>query len=168
MSPISYSKDWGHDPFNGRVYLCFSIGLNMGYYHIKLDADAQKLCTIVFPWGMGKYKYKRLPMGIKIAPDVFQNVMSNLVQDMDYAKTYLDDLLILTNSSFKDHLLKLEMVLARLSIAGMRVNISKSKFFAEQIEYLGHWITRQGIQPIRNKVELNAILDIKAPKTRKE
>jgi hypothetical protein len=27
MSTISYSKDWGHDPFNGRVYLCFSIGL---------------------------------------------------------------------------------------------------------------------------------------------
>jgi hypothetical protein len=51
---------------------------------------------------------------------------------------YLDDLLILTNrkNSFKDHLLKLEMVLARLSTAGMRVNISKSKFFAEQIEYL--------------------------------
>jgi hypothetical protein len=68
---------------------------------------------------MGKYKYKRLPMGIKIAPD-----------------PYLDDLLILTNSSFKDHLPKLEMLLARLSTAGMRVNISQSKFFAEQIEYL--------------------------------
>jgi hypothetical protein len=48
-------------------------------------------------------------------PDVFQNVMSKLVQDMEYVKTYLDDLLILTNNSFKDHLLKLEMVLARLS-----------------------------------------------------
>jgi hypothetical protein len=58
------------------------------------------------------------------------------------------------------------MVLARISTAGMRVNISKSKFFAEQIEYLGYWITRQGIQPMRNKVE--AILNIKAPKTRKE
>jgi hypothetical protein len=81
---------------------------------------------------------------------------------------YLDDLLILTNrnNSFKDYRLKLEMVLARLSTAGMRVNISKSKFFAEQIEYLGYWITRQGIQPIRNKVE--AILNIEAPKTRKE
>jgi hypothetical protein len=42
-----------------------ALDLNMGYYHIKLDADAQNLCTIVFPWG--KYKYKRLPMGIKIA-----------------------------------------------------------------------------------------------------
>jgi hypothetical protein len=115
-----------------------ALDLNMGYYHIKLDADAQKLCTIVFPCHMGKYKYKRLPMGIKIAPDIFQNVMSTLVQDMEYVKTYLDDLFILTNSSFKDHLLKLELVLARLSTAGMRVNISKSKFFAEQIEYLGY------------------------------
>jgi hypothetical protein len=110
--------------------------------------------------------YKRLPMGIKIAPDVFQNVMSKLVQYMEYVKTYLDDLLILTNSRFKDHQFKLEIFLSRLSTFGMRVNISKSKFFAEQIEYLGCWITRQGIQPMRNKVE--AILNIKAPKTRKK
>jgi hypothetical protein len=54
----------------------------------------------------------------------FQNVISKLVQDMEYVKTvsYLDDLFLVTNSNFKDHLLKLEMVLARLSIAGMRVN----------------------------------------------
>jgi hypothetical protein len=94
--------------------------------------------------------------------------MSKLVQDMEYVKTYLDDLLTLKNNSFKDHLLKLEMVLARLSTAEMRVNTSKSKFFAEQIEYLGYWIIRQGIQPIRNMVEMTAILNIKAPKTRKE
>jgi hypothetical protein len=30
VSPISYSRDWGHDPFNGRVYLCFNIGLKYG------------------------------------------------------------------------------------------------------------------------------------------
>jgi dihydroorotate dehydrogenase len=132
-----------------------ALDLNMGYYHIKIDhdadADAQKLCTIVFPWG--KYKYKRLPIGIKISPDVFQRVMSKLVQDMEYVKTYLDDLLILTNSSFKDHPLKLQMVLARLSTAGMRVNTSKS-------------ITRQGIQPIHNN-KVETIFNIKAPKTRK-
>jgi hypothetical protein len=54
-----------------------------------------------------KAKYKHLPIGIKIAPDVFQNVMSKLVQDMEYNKTlsYLDDLLILTNRSFKDFLI---------------------------------------------------------------
>jgi hypothetical protein len=61
-----------------------ALDLNMGYYHIKLDSDAQKLCNIVFLWG--KYKYKRLPMGIKIAPDAFRNFMSMLVQDMEYVK----------------------------------------------------------------------------------
>jgi hypothetical protein len=60
------------------------------------------------------------------------------------------------------------MVLAILSTAGMRVNISKSKFFAEQIEYLGYWITRQVIQPICNKVEMNTILNVKAPRTKKQ
>jgi hypothetical protein len=72
-----------------------ALDINMGYYYIKIDADAHKLCNIVFPWG--KCKYKRLPMGIKIAPDAFQYIMSKLVQDMEYIKTYLDDLLILTN-----------------------------------------------------------------------
>jgi hypothetical protein len=28
-----------------------ALELNMVYYHIKIDADAQKICTIVFPWG---------------------------------------------------------------------------------------------------------------------
>jgi hypothetical protein len=50
----------------------------------------------------------------------------------------------------------------------MRVNISKSKFFAGQIEYLGYWITRQGIQPIRNKVELRQSLILRRPKQLKE
>jgi hypothetical protein len=35
-------------------------------------------------------------MGIKIAPDVFQNVMSKLVQDVEFVQTYPNDLLILT------------------------------------------------------------------------
>jgi hypothetical protein len=46
------------------------------------------------------------------------------------------------------------------------LNVFNSKLFEEQIEYLGYWITRQGIQPISNKVE--TILEIKVPKTRKE
>jgi hypothetical protein len=118
----------------------------------------------------GKIQIQTLTHGYQdcLVPNVFQNVMSKLVQDMEYVKIYFDDLLILTNNSFKDHLLKLEMVLAKLSTAGMRVNVSKSKFFAQQIQYLGYSITRQGIQPIRNKVEMTAILNIKAPKTRKE
>jgi hypothetical protein len=38
-----------------------ALDLNMGYYTIRLDPTASKMCTIIFPWG--KYSYKRLPMG---------------------------------------------------------------------------------------------------------
>jgi Reverse transcriptase (RNA-dependent DNA polymerase) len=93
-------------------------------------------------------------MGTKVAPDIFQNVMTNLVQDMEYEKAYLDDLLTLTNNHFQDHLTKLEMVLARLSTAGMRVNASKSKFFTEQIEYMGYWISRQYTTKLRPSLTL--------------
>jgi hypothetical protein len=39
-----------------------SLDLNMGYYTIRLDPDALKLCTHVTPFG--KYQYLRVPMGI--------------------------------------------------------------------------------------------------------
>jgi hypothetical protein len=31
--------------------------LNLGYHHIKLDAHAQNIITIVLPWQKVKYKY---------------------------------------------------------------------------------------------------------------
>jgi hypothetical protein len=75
-----------------------ALDLKMGYYHIKLDSDAQNLYTIVFTWHMGIYKYKRLLMGMKIALFLLLFKMSCIkhVQDMEYVKTYLDRLLILT------------------------------------------------------------------------
>jgi hypothetical protein len=79
-----------------------------------LNADDQMLCAMVFPW------YQNF-----LVPDAFQNVMSKLIQGMEYIKSHPYDLLILTNRRFKDHLLKLEIVLARLSTTGMRVHLTK-------------------------------------------
>jgi hypothetical protein len=78
-----------------------SLDLNMGYYTIKLDPDAQKLGTIVTPFG--KYKYLRLPMGVSCSPYIFQDKMSGLMQELDFVRTYLDDLLIIWCSALEDH-----------------------------------------------------------------
>jgi hypothetical protein len=60
----------------------------------------------------------------------------------------------------------LEIVFQKLKEAGSKVNAKKSFFGKDELEYLGYWITRQGIQPISRKVE--AIKNIAAPKTRRK
>jgi len=94
-----------------------ALDLNMGYYTIRLDSDAQKICTIILPWG--KYSYLRLPMGVAGSPDIFQEKMSGLMETLEYVRTYLDDLLIITRSSFGEHLTKMSEVLSRLQKAGL-------------------------------------------------
>jgi len=89
-----------------------SLDLNMGYYHIELSPHSKQLCTIVLPWG--KYEYQRLPMGLCNSPDIFQEKMSTLMQDLEYVRAYIDDLLVISNGSYEDHLTKLEVVLGKL------------------------------------------------------
>ena len=128
-----------------------SLDLNMGYYHLSLTPQASKMCTVVFPWG--KYEYLRLPMGLCNSPDVFQEKMNDLIQDLEFAQAYIDDLLVTTKGTFEDHLEKLEQVLSRFQEAGLKVNLSKSKLCQVELEYLGYWVTRQGIQPLSKKVD---------------
>jgi hypothetical protein len=82
----------------------------MGFYTIRLDPNASRICTIIFPWG--KHSYKRLPMGIAGSPDIFQSKMLELMEDLEYVQAYLDDLLCISRNSFEDHLEKFKEVLS--------------------------------------------------------
>ena len=86
-------------------------------------------------------------MGIAGSPDIFQDKMSDLMAPLEFVRTYLDDVPTITNSTFSDHLEKLEQVLKKLDEAGLRVNVSKSHFCTSELEYLGYVLTRDGIKP---------------------
>ena len=141
-----------------------SLDLNMGYYHIELTPNSKSYCTIVLPFG--KYEYQRLPMGLCNSPDIFQEKMSELMSDLEFVRVYIDDLLTLTKGTFEDHLEKLDEVLRRVKDAGLKVNAKKSFFGRQELEYLGYWVTREGIQPLKSKVK--AIHQIAPPKTKKQ
>jgi hypothetical protein len=105
------------------------LDFNIRYYTIRLDPDAQNLCTIVTPFG--KYQYLRLPMGISCPPDIFQENISDLMQHLNVVYTYLDDLLVISGSTFEDHSENLECLLKILSGKGLRVNAEKSTLLAD-------------------------------------
>jgi hypothetical protein len=90
VSPISYSKDWvcWHDQFNGRVYLCFSIGLKYGLLSHQTRCQCSKAMYHCIPMAHAKIQIQTLTHGYQgcLVLDVFQNVISKLVQDMEYVK----------------------------------------------------------------------------------
>jgi hypothetical protein len=100
-----------------------ALDLNMGYYTIRLDPDASKICTIIFPWE--KYSCKQLPMSIAGSPDIFQGKMSELMKSLEYVQAHFDDLLCISRNNLEDHLEKLDMVLRQLHNAGLKVNAEK-------------------------------------------
>ena len=141
-----------------------SLDLNMGYYHIELMPFSKRLCTIVMP--LGKYKYQCLPMGLYNSPDIFQECMFELFLNLEYVQVYINDLLVMSCSTFEEHLEQLEKVLSQLSEVGLKVNANKLHFAKFEIEHLGYWITRNGIQPLPKKVE--ALQNIPPPKNKKQ
>lgn len=65
---------------------------------------------------------------------------------------YLDDIIIFL-SSVEQHLQWLKMVLGRLQREGLKTKAEKCAFFQQQVLYLGHIISSQGVSTDPKKVE---------------
>ena len=56
-----------------------------------------------------------MPFGMKTAPASFQRMMSEeVLQGLDFADAYIDDVEVDTSTSFPEHLFELQQVLQRL------------------------------------------------------
>ena len=91
--------------------------------------------------------------------------MNKLFAGFNYERVHITDLLLIRKGSFKEHLKQLDTVLEKLKTAGLKINASKSCFAAHDLEYLGFWISRDGIQPLAAKVD--AIKKMAKPKNRR-
>ena len=74
-------------------------------------------------------------------------------------------MLIISSSTFQDHLNKIKVLLKKLKAAGFKINAEKSKFAKDSLEYLGFLITREGIMPLPDTVQ--AIKHIALPTNEK-
>ena len=127
------------------------LDLNRGYYHFPLDQEAQKLCTIVLPWG--KRSYTRMPMGLMVASDIFQQRMQSIFHPLlDSIIIYIDNILLFTKDSFEHHLRKLEQVFIILQANNLHVHIEQTFLASTTVNYLGYTLTSKGIKPQKEKI----------------
>ena len=83
----------------------------------------------------------------------FQEKMNKMFCGIEFIGAYIDDLLITSKGDWSDHFNKLQWVLQKLKDNRLKCNIDKSFSEQTQMEYLGFWVTRNGICPVNKKVE---------------
>ena len=108
----------------------------------------------------GVYAYQRLKFGIATAPSIFQAAMDQILQGMANVVCYLDDILIASTTE-EEHLTTLDEVLSRSEKYGVVVNQSKYEFRTSSVEYMGHRIDEDGLNPLKDKIA--AIVDAPSP-----
>ncbi|GBL79713.1 Transposon Ty3-I Gag-Pol polyprotein [Araneus ventricosus] len=134
------------------------IDLFKAYFQIPIAEEHKCKTAIITPFGL--YEFNVMSFGLKNAPATFQRFIHEVLRGLDFVFPYLDDILIASKSN-QEHEIHLNLVLERLNTFGLRINISKSVFAVEEIEFLGYLITPQGSRPLPDKVQ--AIMNYKRP-----
>ena len=146
----------------GKAKFFTTPDLRSGYHHINLDQDAVKKTAFITPFG--KYEYMKVPFGLAQAPAYFQNLMTKLLNGLQFTLAYLDDVVIFSENE-EQHLKQIQIVLTRLKQANLKLKKSECAFFKKELHYLGNILTTDGIKPQTEKIK--AICDMKPPTNQK-
>ena len=138
------------------------IDANKGYWQIKLDIESSKLTTFNTPWG--RYRYTRLPFGIKTAGDIFIFEMGKILGGLEGVDVITDDILIY-GRTIQEHNNRLETVLKRARKVNLKLNPEKSVICKTTVNYVGHTLTPEGVKPSASRIQ--AINEMVTPTDKK-
>ena len=141
-----------------------TLDLASGYWQVQVHPDSVEKTAFVTHQGL--YEFQVMPFGLKNAPAVFQKLMQQVLRGLNpeeglpSVSMYLDDVLVFSRT-FEDHVTHLKLVIERLQDAGLKLKPSNGHFICQSVEYLGHLITSDGIQP--NPQRVSAVSIFPAP-----
>lgn len=149
------------DNLRSAKYLS-TLDLKSAFWQIPLENTSKEKTTFAVP-GRGLFQFKVMPFGLVNASQTQQRLMDILFQaHNDKVWAYLDDIIIST-STFEEHLEVLRLVMAILKEANLSINVEKCKFARASLKFLGYIVDREGLRTDPEKV--TAILNFPRPKS---
>lgn len=131
-----------------------SLDMAQGYHQVPINPSSRQYTAFQTPNG-ALYQYKQLPMGLKTSPSVFERLVELVLRGMQYTSIlcYLDDILVVSET-FEEHMAHLAELFSRLRKAGLKLKGKKCFFFRQEVSFLGHILTKDGLKcdPFKTRV----------------
>lgn len=128
-----------------------SLDLRSGYWQVAMDTEAK--AKTAFSTGEGLWQFTTMPFGLCNAPATFERLMERVLRDIpkEECLVYLDDVLV-HGADFDAALKSLDVVIKRITEAGLKLHPDKCKFMQREITFLGHQLNGKGVAPTDHKV----------------
>ncbi|UYV75718.1 K02A2.6-like [Cordylochernes scorpioides] len=138
------------------------LDVKSAYWHIPVAKECRDLLVMTTPFG--KFRYNRLPFGLKIWAHIFVEKMTNIFRDSFQNITYVDDLLIYADT-IQEHNKKLKGILEKAKEKNIKFDLTKAQICLTKVRFLGHVISQNGIDPEPNKID--KLITFKRPEDKK-
>ncbi len=134
------------------------------FLQCKLDQDSSFMTTFWTSWG--RKRWLKLPFGVSVAPEVYQQKQHELLAGLKGIEPIADDILVVgcgdtDQQAEKDHDLKLQALLERCREVKLRLSLKKLQFKVAEVKFHGHILSSTGLKPDPEKVR--AIMDMPNP-----
>jgi Reverse transcriptase (RNA-dependent DNA polymerase) len=116
------------------------------YNQLRMLEGSQELTALATPYG--NYEYTVMPFAFCNAPAIFQRFITAILNPLlgFNCQVYLDNITVVSVNQ-QEHTQLLNKVFLLLSSNGIIANAEKSQFHLEELDFLGHHITKEGIRP---------------------
>ncbi|GJS80358.1 putative reverse transcriptase domain-containing protein [Tanacetum coccineum] len=139
------------DQLQGAKYFS-KIDLRSGYHQLRVRE--QDISKTAFRTRYGHYEFLVMPFGLTNAPAVFMDLMNRIFHEYldKFVIVFIDDILVYSKSE-EEHEQHLRIVLEILRQKKLYAKFSKCEFWLQQVAFLGHIVSADGIIMDPSKVE---------------
>ena len=144
-----------------RYFSC--LDLKVGFWQIAMDKASEQFMAFVVE-NLGFFKCEHMPFGLCNAPASFHRLMQNCLGELNlmYCLIYLDDMIVFSKTE-EEHVQHLHVMQKCFCEHNLKFKLNKCKFFCNEINYLAHHVSKEGILP--SKENIKAMTEFAWPQT---